>query len=50
MEPKKQKTGLWAILAPVNFEIYIAMFLSAIGAISLIASLTLFVFLLCHIF
>jgi len=45
----KQKTGLWAILAPVNFEIYTAMFLSAISAISLIASLTLLSFTLSNI-
>jgi len=45
----KQKTGLWAILAPVNFEIYTAMFLSVISAISLIASLTLLSFTLSNI-
>jgi len=45
----KNKTGLWAILAPVNFEISIAMFLSALGAMSLIASLTLLSFTLSHI-
>ena len=45
----KQKTGLWSILAPVNFEIRIAIFLSAIGAISLIASLTLLSFTLSNI-
>ncbi|WP_324171844.1 ABC transporter ATP-binding protein [Sulfurimonas sp.] len=50
MEKKhKQKTGLWAILVPVNFEIRIAILLSAIGAISLIASLTLLSFTLSNI-
>lgn len=46
---KTEKQGLWAILAPVNFEISIAMFLSAIGAMSLIASLTLLSFTLSNI-
>jgi len=46
---KTAKQGLWAILAPVNFEIYTAMFLSAISAISLIASLTLLSFTLSNI-
>jgi len=45
----KNKKGLWAILVPVNFEIYIAMFLSAIGSMSLIASLTLLSFTLSHL-
>ena len=45
----KQKTGLWAILAPVNFEMYTAIFLSAISVISLIASLTLLSFTLSNI-
>jgi ATP-binding cassette subfamily B protein len=49
MSYKQHKTGLWAILAPVNFEISIAMFLSALGAMSLIASLTLLSFTLSHI-
>lgn len=46
---KTSKQGLWAILSPVNFEIYTAMFLSAISAISLIASLTLLSFTLSNI-
>ncbi len=45
----KRKTGLWAILVPVNFEIRIAIFLASIGAISLIASLTLLSFTLSNI-
>ena len=45
----KQKKGLWAILKPINFEINIAILLSAIGAISLIASLTLLSFTLSNI-
>jgi len=46
---QKNKKGLWAILAPVNFEIRIAILLSAIGAMSLIASLTLLSFTLSNI-
>jgi ATP-binding cassette, subfamily B, bacterial IrtA/YbtP len=46
---KTSKQGLWAILSPVNFEIYTAMFLSALSAISLIASLTLLSFTLSNI-
>lgn len=45
----KEKIGLWAILIPINFEIYISILLSAIGAISLIVSLTLLSFTLSHI-
>ena len=45
-----QKKGLWSILKPVNFEIYTAMILSSIGAISLILSLSLLAFTLSNIF
>lgn len=45
----KQKVGLWAILAPVNSQIAISVLLAAIGAISLIASLTLLSFTLSNI-
>lgn len=49
MKQETRKKGLWAILKPVNFEIKLAMLLSAIGAISLIGSLTLLSFTLSHI-
>ncbi len=42
----KQKTGLWAILRPISFEIFISTLLSAIGALSLILGLTLLSFTL----
>ena len=37
----KQKTGLWVIMKPVMYEIRIAMLLTAIASVSLIASLIL---------
>ncbi len=37
----KNKSGLWAIIKPIMFEIRISMFLSAVGALGLIASLVI---------
>lgn len=44
-----RKKGLWAILAPVTFEMSFAVLLAATGAISLIASLTLLSFILSNL-
>lgn len=49
MKIKKQKQGLWAIIKPVRFEVRVAMLISAIGALSLIVSLTLLAFTLSHL-
>jgi ATP-binding cassette, subfamily B, bacterial IrtA/YbtP len=45
----KKKQGLWAIMKPVMFEIRVAMFLAAFGAISLIATLIVLSFTLTNI-
>ncbi len=44
-----QKKGLWAILKPVTYEMSISMLLSALGAISLLSSLTLLSFTLSNL-
>jgi len=49
MNTKQSNKGLWSILKPINFEIRISILLAAIGAISLIASLTLLSFTLSNI-
>ncbi len=49
MKNQTKKNGLWAILEPVTFEIYMAMLLAGLGAISLILSLTLISFTLSNI-
>lgn len=48
-QQSEHKQGLWAILKPVMFEITIAMFLAAFGAVSLIVALILLSFTLTHI-
>jgi len=49
MNTKQSNKGLWSILKPINFEIRVSILLAAIGAISLIASLTLLSFTLSNI-
>ncbi|OCL93923.1 ABC transporter ATP-binding protein [Aliarcobacter thereius] len=49
MKTKKQKQGLWAIIAPVKFEMRVAMLMSSVGALSLIISLTLLSFTLSNL-
>ncbi len=46
---KTEKQGLWAIISPVKFEMRVAMVMSGIGALSLLASLTLLAFTLSHL-
>jgi len=43
---KKQKTGLWAIVKPIRFEIRASMLLASIGATGLIANLVIISFTL----
>ena len=49
MKKENNKKGLWAILSPVSFEMYLSMFLSSLGAISLILSLTILSFTLSNL-
>jgi len=49
MKNKIEKQGLWAIIAPVKFEMRVAMLVSSIGTLSLLTSLMLLAFTLSHI-
>lgn len=48
-QQSEHKQGLWSILKPVILEITFAMFLAALGAVSLIAALVLLSFTLTHL-